>query len=146
MKRNAQRGAGKATAKALNRLIAYLEAVAKKGTIPFRLARNSGFLPRGRGTKRPLSKPGFILRLYVVGLTPRSTQAVERIKAICERHLAGRYDLAVIDLYQKPHLARQAQVIAAPTLVKARPLPEHRIIGDMADERAVLRGLNVQAG
>jgi circadian clock protein KaiC len=116
MKRDGQRHTDKATARALNRLIAGLD------------------------------KPSFILRLYVVGLTPRSTQAVERIKAICERHLAGRYDLAVIDLYQKPYLARHAQVVAAPTLVKTSPLPERRIIGNMADERAVLRGLNVQAG
>jgi circadian clock protein KaiB len=86
------------------------------------------------------------LRLYVVGLTPRSTLAVERIKAICERYLAGRYELTIIDLYQKPQLAQQAQVIAAPTLVKQKPPPQRRIIGDMADECSVLRGLGVQPG
>jgi len=32
----------------------------------------------------------FVLRLYIAGLTPRSTVAVERIRAICERYLAGR--------------------------------------------------------
>jgi circadian clock protein KaiB len=88
----------------------------------------------------------YVLRLYVVGLTPRSTLAVERIKAICERYLPKRYELTIIDLYQQPYLARQAQVIAAPTLVKESPLPLRRIIGDMADESRVLRGLDVQPG
>ena len=48
----------------------------------------------------------YVLRLYVTGLTPRSTQAIATIKAICEEHLAGRYDLEVIDIYQQPTLAQ----------------------------------------
>jgi len=49
----------------------------------------------------------------------------------------------VIDIYQQPELAAQAQVIAAPTLVKLLPLPIRRIIGDLSETERVLRGLNV---
>ena len=42
------------------------------------------------------------MRLYVTGMTPRSTEAFATIKAICEEHLQGRYDLEVIDIYQHP--------------------------------------------
>ena len=54
------------------------------------------------------SEGKYVLRLYVTGLTPRSTQAIATIKAICEEHLSGRYDLEVIDIYQQPTLAQGA--------------------------------------
>ena len=87
----------------------------------------------------------FVLRLYIAGLTPRSTVAVERIRAICERYLAGRYELAVIDLYLQPEEAQRAQIIVVPTLVKQSPSPMRWFIGDMTDESRILRGLNIAA-
>jgi circadian clock protein KaiB len=88
----------------------------------------------------------YVLRLYVTGLTPRSSQAITNLRALCEEHLAGRYDLAVIDLYRQPELAREAQVIAAPTLVKELPLPVRRLIGDLSDKQRVLVGLDLRRG
>ena len=89
------------------------------------------------------SKKDYVLCLYIAGLTPRSTLAVERIRAICERYLAGRYELTVIDLYLHPEAARQAQIIVIPTLVKQVPLPARLFIGDMADEKRILLSLNI---
>lgn len=86
----------------------------------------------------------YVLRLYVTGMTPRSTQAVATIKAVCEEHLAGRYDLEVIDIYQHPVLARDEQIIAAPTLVKKLPAPLRRLIGDLSDTERVLLGLDLR--
>jgi circadian clock protein KaiB len=84
------------------------------------------------------------LRLYVSGSTPRSTKAIANIRAICEEHLLGRYELEVVDLYQQPHLAKDSQVIAAPTLVREMPQPPRKIIGDMSDEEKVLIALDIQ--
>ena len=89
------------------------------------------------------SKERYVLCLYIAGLTPRSTLAVERIRSICDRYLAGRYELTVIDLYLEPELARQAQIVVAPTLVKQSPTPVRLFIGDMADEKKILAGLNI---
>ena len=86
----------------------------------------------------------YILRLYIVGLTPRSQEAVRAIPGVCEEHLAGRYDLEVIDLYQNPVLAKGEQIIAAPTLIKQLPLPLRKIIGNMADKDKVLVGLDLR--
>jgi circadian clock protein KaiB len=83
------------------------------------------------------------LSLYVTGMTPRSSRAIQNIRRICEEHLAHRYDLAVIDLYQAPALAREQEIVAAPTLVKRRPLPVRRIVGDLSDTARVLGGLGV---
>ena len=87
---------------------------------------------------------GYVLRLYVTGMTPRSIRAVENVRAICEEHLQGRYDLEVIDIYQQPTLAEGEQIIATPTLIKKLPLPLRKVIGDMSSTERVLLGLDLQ--
>ena len=86
----------------------------------------------------------YVLRLYVAGLTSRSTRAIENVRAICETHLHGRYELEVIDLYQRPTLAAGEQIIAAPTLVKRLPLPLRRFVGDMSATEKILVGLDLR--
>ena len=86
----------------------------------------------------------YVLRLYVAGTTPRSSQAVTNIKKICEEYLHGRYDLEVVDIYQQPTLAKGEQIIAAPTLIKKLPLPLRKFIGDMADQKRILVGLDLK--
>lgn len=86
----------------------------------------------------------YILRLYVTGTTNRSVLALTNLKKICEEYLEGQYVLEVIDLYQKPFLAKDEQIIAAPTLIKKLPLPFRRIIGDMSNEEKVLLGLDLK--
>jgi len=85
----------------------------------------------------------YILRLYIAGTTPRSTRAVANIREICEHNLNGRYELEVIDIYQKPALAKDEQIIAAPTLVKQLPLPLRRFIGDLSDTQRILVGMEI---
>jgi circadian clock protein KaiB len=89
-----------------------------------------------------LSKPTpagrYVLRLFVTGTTPRSAAAVANIRSLCERHLAGRYDLEVVDIYQQPKQAVGAQIIAAPTLIKQLPTPLKRIVGDLSNPDRVM--------
>ena len=94
-----------------------------------------------RMANRPAER--YVLRLFIAGLSPRSTQAVERIRSICDRYLAGRYELTVVDLYLHPEAARQSQIVVAPTLVKQLPSPVRLFIGDMTDEKKILMGLNI---
>ena len=86
----------------------------------------------------------WVLRLYVTGSTPQSVRSIANIKKICEEYLKGRYNLEVIDLYQKPNLAHGEQIIAVPTLLKKLPLPLRRIIGDMSNLERVLIGLDLR--
>ncbi len=85
----------------------------------------------------------YVLRLYITGMTPRAGRAIENVRAICEEHLEGRYELEVIDIYQQPALAKRDQIIAAPTLIKKLPLPLRRIIGDMSNRDRLLVGLDL---
>jgi circadian clock protein KaiB len=89
-------------------------------------------------------QPKYVLRLYVSGSTLKSALAVENIKRICEQHLKNRYDLEVIDVYQQPNLAREEQIVAVPTLIKRLPLPLRRLIGDLSNQKNVLRGLELR--
>ena len=86
----------------------------------------------------------YVLKLYVTGHTPRSMEAIASIRAICEEHLEGRYELQVIDVYQQPQLAEGEQIIAAPTLIKMLPLPLRRMVGNMSNDERVLLGLDLR--
>lgn len=85
----------------------------------------------------------YTLRLFVTGMTPHSSRAISNLKAICEKYLQGRYTLEVIDVYQRPALAKEEQIIATPTLVKKLPAPLRHLIGDLSDTERVLVGLDV---
>lgn len=109
-------------------------------------------LPKSRGSLTALNKAlkkkssdRYLLKLYISGVTPRSTAAIERVKRICEGHLKGRCDLEIVDIYQQPSLAKGEQIIAAPTLLKKLPLPLRRVIGDMSNEERVLLGLDLRS-
>lgn len=86
----------------------------------------------------------YVLRLYVAGFSARSTHAIEAVRQVCEEHLAGHYELEVIDLYQHPTLAAGEQIVAVPTLVKHLPVPLRKIIGDMSDLDKLLVGLDLR--
>jgi circadian clock protein KaiB len=98
------------------------------------------------GQSTLVDQPGevHLLRLYVAGQTPRSIAAFANLKRICEEHLAGRYQIEVIDLIQNPQLARGDQILAVPTLVRRLPEPVRKIIGDLSNSDRVLVGLDVR--
>ena len=79
-----------------------------------------------------------ILRLFVSGMSARSQQAIAISRRLCEEHLHGRYELHVIDIYQQPELAKEEQLVAAPTLIRKFPLPQRRLVGSLDDPRRLL--------
>lgn len=85
----------------------------------------------------------YVLRLYVTGATERSTRAVSNLRTLCDRYLAGRYELEVVDVYQQRLLAVDGHILAAPTLVKSAPLPVRRLIGDLSDVDKVVAALDI---
>lgn len=84
------------------------------------------------------------LRLYVAGQTTNSLRAFVNLKRICEEHLAGRYQIEVIDLLENPPLAAGDEIVAVPTLVRRLPVPVRRIIGDLSNTDRVLVGLQLK--
>ena len=84
------------------------------------------------------------LRLYVAGQTPKSLAAMRNLRRLCETHMAGEYEIEVVDLLVTPQLAAGDQILAVPTLVRKLPEPIKKIIGDLSNEERVLVGLDVR--
>ena len=98
-----------------------------------------------RKGKAALREPAeWDLRLYVAGPTLKSVAAFRRLQEFCDKHLAGRYSIAVIDLMKNPQLAEGDQILALPTLVRRLPLPLRKFIGDMSSVERVLVGLDLR--
>jgi circadian clock protein KaiB len=98
--------------------------------------------PRTR--KKSTEKVEWQLRLYVAGQTVKSITALAHLRRICETHLAGRYEIEVVDLIENPKLAANDQILAVPTLVRKLPEPLKKIIGDLSNEERVLVGLDLK--
>lgn len=86
----------------------------------------------------------YVLKLYVSGATCRSRNAILNLNSICDEYLKGEYDVEVVDIYQAPLRAKQADVLAAPTLIRQLPLPTRRIIGDLSERGRVLMLLDLK--
>ena len=107
---------------------------------------NTGGVSGGRpaGPADDADRVVFDLGLYIAGLSPKSILAIENLRRVCDEYLPGRYRIEVIDLLETPELARAAEIIAVPTLVRRLPLPIRTIIGDLSDTDRVLVGLQLR--
>jgi circadian clock protein KaiB len=90
-----------------------------------------------------LVRPSYLFRLYVSGTSSRSALAIANVRRICDRYLAGHYELEVIDVYQQPSKTKTAQVVAIPTLIKELPFPAQRFVGDMSNTERIVIGLKL---
>jgi circadian clock protein KaiB len=99
----------------------------------------------GGKKKTGTTKPTWDLLLYVAGRTPKSVTAFANLKKLCEEHLAGQYRIEVVDLLEKPQLAKGDQILAIPTLVRKLPEPIKKIIGDLSNTERVLVGLDLRS-
>jgi len=115
-----------------------------KGTATEKPLRGAGKRPTQTRPAKKAKKKLWELRLYVAGQTPKSLAAFANLKAICEEHVPGCYEIEVIDLLVNPQLAKGDQIIAIPTLVRKLPVPIRKIIGDLSNTERVLVGLDLR--
>jgi circadian clock protein KaiB len=105
-------------------------------------------MKKSSASKRRPAKSGksdfWRLRLYIAGQTPNSIAAIANLKTICEEQLRGKYRIEVVDLLEKPQLARGDQIIAIPTLVRRLPPPVKKIIGNLSKTENVVVGLDLK--
>jgi circadian clock protein KaiB len=84
-----------------------------------------------------------VLHLYVAGMSPKSMEAIENIKKLCDEHLHDAFELEIIDIYKNPDAAAEEQIIFSPSLVKSLPLPKKVLIGTFKDTEKVIQGLGI---
>lgn len=115
-----------------------------KQTLSRKSARDGSAGENNNRKATPFKRPLWELRLYVAGMTPTSIRAFENLKKLCEEHMHGAYKIQVVDLLERPMLARGDQIIAVPTLVRRLPTPVKKIIGDLSNTERVLVGLDLR--
>jgi circadian clock protein KaiB len=94
--------------------------------------------------RRTANEEKWELRLYTAGQTPKSLAAIKNLRKVCDEHLAGRYEIEIVDLLKNPRLAKDDQIVAIPTLVRKLPDPVRKIIGDLSDTERALVGLQLK--
>jgi circadian clock protein KaiB len=95
-------------------------------------------------TNKNGDKKEFVFHLFITGASPNSVRAINNVKHLCEEHMAGRYELQIIDVYQQPSIAQKEQIIALPLMIRKHPLPERRLIGDMSETTKILKTLGIE--
>ncbi len=91
----------------------------------------------------PPDPPLYTFRLYVAGQTERSQTAEANLRALCDNHLGGRYELEVIDVVERPDVAEAERILATPMVVRLAPVPPRRVIGDLSDDRRAAAALGI---
>jgi len=84
-----------------------------------------------------------LLELFIFNDTPQSIQAEERVRRVLNGAANIAWNLKVIDIAKHPEVLEERNIIAVPVLIKHVPEPEYRVVGDMEDADAILRGLGV---
>lgn len=85
-------------------------------------------------------------RLYVADDALNSAQARANLVALCKTHLAGRYEIELVDVFKQPKRALADSIFMTPTLIRLAPLPQRRVVGTLAQADKVLRALDLEAG
>ena len=84
-----------------------------------------------------------VLQLYVSGMSPKSMEAIENIKRLCDEHLNDAFELEIIDIYKNPEVASQQQIVFSPSLIKSLPLPKKTLVGNFNDKEKVIKALGI---
>lgn len=88
--------------------------------------------------------PDVLLRLYVVGNSPNSLQALADLHAICYQYLSGQpHTVEIVDVLDDPLRALRDGIPATPALVKVSPPPVQSVLGDLSDHAGVARQLGL---
>jgi len=84
------------------------------------------------------------LVLYVTDRSPKCLRAIENLRRACEKDLAGRYTIEIVDVLKNPRRAAADQILAAPTVVRRLPAPIRKLVGDLSDSDRLLIGLELK--
>jgi circadian clock protein KaiB len=86
----------------------------------------------------------YVLRLYITGDAPNSVRARSNLAAITNERLAGReHTIEEIDVLKDPRRALADNILVTPTLVRLKPDPERRIVGNLSEREKVVAALGL---
>src|SRR5690348_8952953 len=86
-------------------------------------------MKKNKATAHSFPHDKLVLKLYVSGMSPKSMEAIESIRNLCNNFPEENYDLEIIDIYQHPEMASDDHIVFSPSLIKILPLPRKVLIG-----------------
>ncbi len=98
--------------------------------------------PQGHDSSGATNGAAYVLILFVTGQSARSQRAVANLRDLCQG-LGDQCELTVIDVLERPQLAEDERILATPTVIRRRPLPLRRVIGDLSDRGKVVLWLDL---
>ena len=108
-----------------------------------------GGRPSPASVKKPLryedaaESSDWELVLYVVAESPLAESAERNLRRICAERLGTAFDISIIDIRKDPETAEREDILAVPLVMRKKPLPEQKVVGDLSDEEMVARSLNL---
>ncbi len=85
----------------------------------------------GEPTSSNVARAEYVFELYIVENEARHREIRDSVTQLFDAHLRDGYKLRVIDVAREPEKAHRADVLATPTLIKLRPKPAQRVVGDL---------------
>jgi len=82
--------------------------------------------------------------LFVGGTGDAAQRASLDVEAMCEAFIEEPYELVVIDVNEDPEAPRREDIHVLPTLIRKRPTPQRRVLGDLGDPEALARALQLE--
>lgn len=90
-----------------------------------------------------LANEKLVLQLYVSGMSPKSMEAIENIRKLCDERLNETFELEIVDIYKHPEVAAEQHIVFSPSLIKHLPLPKKTLIGNLSDTEKVIKALGI---
>jgi len=85
----------------------------------------------------------FAFRLYTAGEAVNSARAQANLLALCQRHLAGRHHIEIVDVFLQPDRALADGIFMTPTLIRLAPEPMRKVIGTLGDTATLMQALQL---
>jgi circadian clock protein KaiB len=83
-----------------------------------------------------------IFKIYVAGLTMRNRQVINTFTNACAEQLQStNYEIITVDIIKNPADAELDKILATPTIVREKPKPQKRTIGDLRESGNARRAL-----
>jgi hypothetical protein len=88
-------------------------------------------------------KTDLTLKPYVAETPDRNESPLSRLGEVCERELAGTYQIAVVDIRVEREVSEQAKMVVPPTMIQEASDPALPVEGDLTDMKRILIELDL---
>ena len=81
--------------------------------------------------------------IYIAGMGTRNKACIASFRKACATALPdGCYQIDVIDIVRNPAAAEVNKILATPTIIREKPVPQRRTIGDFIENSKAEMALN----